>query len=158
MCLDFAVKHDTGHQVALHDLRKESEHTTVGDKFGAGWVSHFSGDKLAAIIALGLQEIKRTYLEVDNPVTGNEFCSPNELNYIAKWLLATNNEVMRQLHQPEQILIVDGLNDDARRPPVPEDAVVHQVGPGEDGAARFHVGTQPAALGHQEQTEMKIYV
>jgi hypothetical protein len=151
VALDFAVAHDSGHAVALHELRKESEHTGVGDKFGQGWVTHFSADKLAAMIALGLQEIKRTYLDVENPEDGSEFCSPNELNYIAKWLLATNNEMMRQLHQPEQILVVDGLNDDARRPLVPDDGLSHD-------ASTFHVVTQPAAMSHQSATEMKIYV
>ena len=49
--------------VALHSLRnhREKEHG-LGRHWDASWVSFLSGDKIAAMLALGLQEIKRTYV------------------------------------------------------------------------------------------------
>jgi hypothetical protein len=66
-------------------------------------------------------------------------------------MLTTNNETMRQLGQLEQIMVVDGLNDDARRPAVPDDGF-------RVGATSFATVKQPAALDHQESGELKIFV
>jgi hypothetical protein len=137
--------------IDLHKLRHDREYEHgLGNRWGANWVGYLSGDKVAAIIALGLQELKRTYIDVHDVETGSEFCSAVELRYVAKWLLTTNNETMRQLGQLEQIMVVDGLNDDARRPAVPDDGFV--------GATSFATVGVPATTGHQADSELKIFV
>ena len=91
-------------------------------------------------------------IDVDAVDHGSEFCSPAELKYIAKWMLTTNNETMRQLGQLEQIMVVDGLNEDARRPdPDTAHMTVHE-------GRSFTTIKQPAAMEHQASGELKIFV